>query len=93
MTDHGALSPDEWREKEGVNPVPDDAGKVYFYPVNMQKLWSANADPDMDGASETPAEDAAEDAGTPGDDTSDTDPGADDVESEGDSVGEEGADS
>lgn len=71
---NGGISPDEIRDREGLNPIPDDAGKVYFYSVNNQVLWSAKGDPAGEAAAEAlaaaeagPDAQAAEDAGSAGD--------------------------
>jgi HK97 family phage portal protein len=35
---NGILNADEWRERENMNPLPDDQGKKYLVQLNMQEL-------------------------------------------------------
>jgi len=38
MRQNGVINADEWRERENLNPLPDDAGKKYIVQLNMQEL-------------------------------------------------------
>jgi HK97 family phage portal protein len=38
MRRNGVLNGDEWREKENLNPLPDEQGKKYIVESNMQDL-------------------------------------------------------
>lgn len=38
MRQNGVLNADEWRERENLNPLPNDAGKKYIVQLNMQEL-------------------------------------------------------
>jgi HK97 family phage portal protein len=40
MRQNGVINADEWRERENLNPLPDDAGKKYIVQLNMQELGS-----------------------------------------------------
>ena len=54
---NGVLSPNEWREIEGRNPLPEDkGGEEYLRPANMML---AGEDPE-DDAEEDPEDDAAD---------------------------------
>jgi len=58
MFDRGVLSPNEWRRREGDNPIPN--GDEHFVPMNMQTLEAAMAAADApaqpvnDGSSNEP---------------------------------------
>jgi len=41
----GFLSPDDIREKENMNPIPDGKGKIYLQPLNMVPLGTEPAEP------------------------------------------------
>lgn len=38
MRQNGVLNADEWRERENMNPLPDEQGKKYLVQLNMQEL-------------------------------------------------------
>lgn len=38
---HGAINLDEWRDREGLNPLPDGMGKRYFVPANLIPIEQA----------------------------------------------------
>lgn len=42
---NGALSPDEWREIENRNPLPDGLGQGFYVPVNLQRLGASPTRP------------------------------------------------
>lgn len=42
----GFLSPDDIREKENMNPLPDGKGKIYLQPLNMVEAGTPPAKPD-----------------------------------------------
>jgi len=41
----GFLSPDDIREKENMNPLPDGKGKIYLQPLNMVEAGTKPAEP------------------------------------------------
>lgn len=43
MRQNGVINADEWRERENLNPLPDDAGKKYIVQLNMQELSRVGA--------------------------------------------------
>ena len=49
MLQNGALSIDEWRAKERLNPLGDRAGEVHWMPLNIAPVSVAEAGPDDDG--------------------------------------------
>jgi len=49
----GFLSPDDIREKENMNPLPDGKGKIYLQPLNMIE---AGTEPPEPAPAEPPAE-------------------------------------
>ena len=55
MWQHGVLSPDEWRGKENLNPLPDGIGERYYTPVNYAPVMPAPAI--VPESTETPSED------------------------------------
>jgi HK97 family phage portal protein len=58
----GWLSADDIREKENMNPLPDDTGKIYLVPVNMtaaDRLLDPPQEETSVTATNTPAERAA----------------------------------
>lgn len=56
---HGTLSPDEWRAKEGDNPLPDGLGERYYTPVNYAAIAEEEEEPEaaepMEAGDEEPA--------------------------------------
>lgn len=44
MRQNGVINADEWRERENLNPLPDDAGKKYIVQLNMQELSKVGTD-------------------------------------------------
>ena len=44
MRQNGVINADEWRERENLNPLPDDAGKKYIVQLNMQELSRVGAE-------------------------------------------------
>ena len=40
-----ALTQDEWRARQGADPVPDDAGQVFLVPTNLQPVSSLSEVP------------------------------------------------
>ncbi len=59
----GAISADEWRASENMNPQPDGQGEVYLVPLNMISAKTAAADTGITGAkkeADVPASPAGE---------------------------------
>ncbi len=60
MMQNGVMSPDEVREEEGHNPQPNDAGKIYYRPLNLGIVGKDGkvqvpAQPGGEGVPPTPA--------------------------------------
>ena len=47
MFQMGAISPDEIRAKENLNPRPDGKGDVYYTPINLQAAGETEADEEL----------------------------------------------
>lgn len=53
MRQNGAISPNEWREQEGLNPISAaDGGDTYIYPANMT-VAGANSGPTIEPTTNT----------------------------------------
>lgn len=50
----GAITLDEWREEEDLNPIEDGKGKVHYIPANMIELGEEPPTPAMPGKAPPP---------------------------------------
>ena len=50
LLQNGALSIDEWRARENLNPLNDRAGEVHWMPLNIAPVSVAESGPSDDGA-------------------------------------------
>lgn len=45
---HGAINLDEWRRREGLNPLPDGLGQQHYVPANLIPIEQAGQQLDID---------------------------------------------